>query len=593
MTTDDVPDRPYRRMVAPGRNHDRSIVFSAPPAERPVRPPSPVRGHLAVAGIGVSDGERIVLRDLSFELTPGSTNYLVGSTAEEQQAMLMLLLGLETPSEGTIHLDGIGLEDMALAERRALLGLAVTDPWIIAGTLAENIAFGLPAVGREQVDHAAELAGIEAFAGRLDHGLDTPLSEEGPELAPAERRLVGLARAIVREPALLLIDQPTKHLDEEARSMVIQAVEQVSEGRTTLIATPRSRLVKRVDRILRIRGGRLVDAAQTHPTSASDTDWVRSRDFRRLGAARSVSAINTGDEFIPGHQAISLVERSAHTETWVAWERDAGRSVQVKLPRRSPATYVALEELTREYRTGELLTHAGLSKPLYAQFALANPYSVYEHLQGPTLADLIVANDGGPDPATILRVGYELARTLSYLHQQGFAHLDLRPEVVVVSPQGTVVTDLKMALRLGDEQVRFYRREQYGVLAAEQLRGSPAAASMDIFALGALLYQAANGVLATDTNSNFGSRRASIATRPPRRRPHGIPAPTANTDDNRLAGAIASIVEQLTASDPKQRPTAEEVNALIRPHLLPTPSTGPSSPSTSGWISSARDQLAS
>lgn len=599
MTIKDVPGRPYRRMVALGRRRDRSIVSSARSAEKPVRPASPIRGHLAVGGVGLVEGKRRILDDLTFELDPGSINYLVDASAEEQSGLLTLLLGLETPAEGTIHLDGVGLDEMSLADRRTMVGLAVADPWMVQGSVAENIGFGHPAVSRSQIESAATLAGVDSFTAGLDDGLDTIVSEEGNELTLVERRLIGLARAVVREPALLLIDRPTKNLDSHAQATTIEAVQRVSEGRTTLIASPRRDLVKEADRILRIRGGNLVGSAQNRSTSASDTDWVRRRAFRRLDSTQSVSAINPEDEFVAGHQAMELIERSAHTETWLAWDRDAGRLVHIKLPRRSPATYVALEELTREFRTGELLTHPGLSRPLYAQFALAQPYSVYEHLQGPTLADLIASPDGRPDSATILRIGYELARTLSYFHQRGFAHLDLRPEIVVISPQGSVITDLKMALRLGDEQVRFYRRDQYGVLAAEQLRGGPAAASMDMFALGALLYQAANGVLATTANSSFGSRRASIESRPPRRRPapRSLTRPSNGLQDHQPIDAsevISAIVERLTASDPEQRPTAEEVNNLLRPYVLPQPKApGATAGSSVTWISSATDRVAS
>lgn len=544
-------------------------------------------------GVGLVEDGRTILDDLSFELAACSTNCLVGSTTEIRSTLFTLILGLETPARGTVHLDGIGVEEMSLPDRRSAVTLAVTDPWLVPGTIAENIAFGYPTVSRDRVEEAASLACLDSFTDELARGLDTALTEEGPELTPAQRRLVGLARAVVRQPALILIDQPATHLDDESESVIDRAVQQVSKGRTTLVAAHRPQLVKRADRILRVRDGRLVESDTRGSTSAPNTDWVNDRAIRRLDSTQSVLAIQIGDEFVPGHQAINLMERSAHTETWLAWDRGAGRSVQVKLPRRSPATFVALEELTREFRTGELLSHPGLGRPLYAQFALARPYSVYEHLQGPTLADLIRGADDRPDPALVLRVGHELCRTLSYIHQRGFAHLDLRPEIVVVSPQGTVVTDLKMALRLGDEQVRFYRRDQYGVLAAEQLRGGPAAASMDIFALGALLYQAANGVLATNANSNFGARRASIESRPPRRRPPGhLPGHVRGGQD--LTVVVASIVEQLTASDPKLRPTAEEAIALIRPHLMPSPaSPGAIEGPATSWISAATGQVAS
>lgn len=595
MTTDDIPGRSSRRMAAPGWKQDHSIGFPAPEAEHPVRPVPLSRGHLEIANVGFVENKRVVLDDLSFELEPGSTGYLVSSTPEERSALLTLLLGLQAPSKGTIRLDGALLADLPPAERRSAVTVALADPWLVAGTIAENIAFGLTALDREQITQAAKLACVDVFTAKLEHGLDTIVSEEAPELSAGQRRLVGLARAVVRQPAVLLVEEPTRDLDAQAETLAIRAVQRVSEGRTTLVAAPRRHLVRQADRIVRLESGRLAAPSADCHTRAPDTDWARSRDLRRLDSAQSVLAIETGHELVDGFRAIGLVDRSPHTETWLAWDMTETQMVNVKLPRRLPTTYVALEELTREFRTSELLSHPGLARPLNAEFGHSRPHAVYEHLEGRTLADLIGTRIDVHDPELVLRIGYELARTLTYIHQQGFAHLDLRPEIVVVSPQGTIITDLKMALRLGDEQVRFYRRDQFGVLAAEQLRGGPAAASMDMFALGALLYQAANGVLATDSSCSFGAERHSIGTRPPRRRPNGQHQLLGAADrGGDLSTAVASVIELLTASDPSQRPTAEETIALIRPYLLPVPlSSGSTVQPKTTWSSATSHQAAS
>lgn len=595
MTTDDISGRPSRRMAVPGWKHDHSIGLPAPEAEHPVRPQPLSRGHLEIVNVGFIENKHVVLDDLSFELEPGSTGYLVSSTPEERSALLTLLLGLQAPSKGTIRLDGIPLLELPPTDRRRAVTVALADPWLVAGTIAENIAFGLTALDREQIERAAKLACVDVFTANLEHGLDSVVSEEAPELSAGQRRLVGLARAVVRQPAVLLVEEPTRDLDAQAETLAIRAVQRVSEGRTTLVAAPRRHLVRHADRIVRLEGGRLAATSRDPHTSAPDTDWARSRDFRRLDSAQSVLAIEAGHELVVGFRAIGLVDRSPHTETWLAWDTSETQMVNVKLPRRLPTTYVALEELTREYRNSELLSHPGLARPLSAEFGQSRPYAVYEHLESRTLADLIGTRIDIPDAELVLRIGYELARTLTSIHQRGFAHLDLRPEIVVVSPQGTIITDLKMALRLGDEQVRFYRRDQFGVLAAEQLRGGPAAASMDMFALGALLYQTANGVLATDSSSSFGAERHSVGSRPPRRRPNGRHQLLGAADrGGDLSAAVASIIELLTASNPSQRPTAEETIALIRPYLLPIPvAPGSTAELTMTWSRATSHRAAS
>ena len=118
-----------------------------------------------------------------------------------------------------------------------------------------------------------------------------------------------------------------------------------------------------------------------------------------------------------------------------------------------------------------------------------------------------------PEPLDVAAIGADLARTLTYLHRLGHAHLDLSPTVVKNTPEGTIIVDLKYALPIGDEQVRFYDLHRRGAIAPEQLRGEPAAAAMDVYALGALLFQAATGQLILHRDSSR-SGEARIASTP-------------------------------------------------------------------------------
>ena len=576
MTTEDLSGRPPRRRAFPGWKAVRSIGATAPsPVDRRRLESSP-RGHLEVAGVGWSDGDDDVLVDLSFELPAGSTAYLSTTTRPERSALLSVLLGVSRPTQGSITLDGRDLGDLPLAERRADVTIALNDPWVVEGTIASNISFGWD-VSRQEIEMAAKLACVDAFAD-----LDACVANDGPELTVGQRRLIGLARAVVRHPAVVLVEEPTTGLDARTETLVIRALQRVSEGRTTVIATPRRHLIRPDDREIRIERGRLV---ATRLEAVPDPEPVEEPVAAPAATqgTESLWAITTGDEVAPGFRAVSLRERSPHTETWLAWDTQGARSVEVKIPRRKPTTHVATDELAREYRTADLLRHPGLAKPLSADFDRARPYAVYEHLEGRTLADVIGTHIDLPDPALVLRIGYDLARTLGYLHQRGYAHLDLRPEIVTTCPEGTIITDLKMAVPLGHEQVRFYRQDQYGVLAAEQLRGAPASAAMDMFALGSLLFQATHGVLATDTSQAFGQDRHKIDSRPPRRRPHGpLPLADPGRQSSDTGRAVEELIERLTASDPDGRPNAVETVALIRPHLL-APGANP----VDDWIRAA------
>lgn len=551
--------------------------------------PLPDRGHIELADVTLVEEDRSLLIDVSVTLEAGSITYVLGPSSEERSALLRILLGVGGPTTGTVRLDGSDLRDLPLADAREQISLALCDPWLTAGSIADNIAFGHPRVEREQIVRAAKLACVTSFTDDWELGLDTKVAEEAPELTVGQRRLVALARAVVRQPAVLLIEELTKELDAQEETLAIKALKRVSRGRTTIVAAHRLHYARRPNRLLRIERGRVVEDPAAPPDApiAPAADWSGDRDSRRLDTDQSAGALTPAARTAPaatgptidGYEPVRLLERSSYTETWLAWHQASAKRVQLKVARRHPVTYAALEELSREYRAAESLRHPGLARPVTADFGGAVPYAVYEYIDGHTLAELIELHGVNLAPDLVLRVGYELARTFTYIHQRGYVHLDLRPEIVTVSPYGTIITDLKMAQAKGATTKRIYRQDQYGVIAAEQLRGRPAANSMDLFSLGAVLYQAANGLLAADWPGTLNSHRRLAAPAPP-----ALGTGEDNTTDSRpgstaglavpaatSARALTHIIERLTSSDPSARPTTEEALGLLRGWVLPSP----------------------
>ncbi|MEM9133262.1 MAG: ATP-binding cassette domain-containing protein [Actinomycetota bacterium] len=551
--------------------------------------PLPDRGHIELADVTLVEEDRSLLIDVSFTLSAGSITYILGPSSEERSALLRILLGVGGPTTGTIRLDGSDLRNLPLADARERISLALCDPWLTAGSIADNIAFGHPRVEREQIVRAAKLACVTSFTDDWELGLDTQVAEQAPELTVGQRRLVALARAVVRQPDVLLIEEPTKGLDAQEETLAIKALKRVSKGRTTVVAAHRLHYARRPNRLLRIERGRVVEDPAAPPDAplAPAADWSGDRDSRRLDTDQPAGALtpvartgpSSNGPSIEGYEPVRLLERSSYTETWLAWHQESAKRVQLKVARRAPVTYAALEELSGEYRSAESLRHPGLARPITADFGGPTPFAVYEYIDGHTLAELIELHGTNLAPDLVLRVGYELARTLTYIHQRGYVHLDLRPEIVAVSPYGTIITDLKMVQAKGATTKRIYRQDQYGVIAAEQLRGRPAANSMDLFALGAVLYQAANGLLAADWPGRLNSHRRLAAPTPPAlgtgsdntttSRPGGtaglaVPAATS-------ARALTHIIERLTTSDPSARPTTDEALSLLRGRVLPSP----------------------
>lgn len=579
----------------------------------PGRLPLPAsRGYVELAEVSLVEDDRRLLVDVSVALETGSTNYVLGPSPEERSALLRLLLGVESPTTGVLRIDGSDLRELPLATARDTIALALSDPWLTSGSIADNIAFGHRGLDREQIVRAAKLACVDSFTDEWELGIDTVVSEEAPELTVGQRRLVALARAVVRQPAVLLIDEPTRGLDAQEETIAIKALRRVARGRTTLVAAHRLHYAGRPDRLLRLERGRLVEDPAAPPDApvAPDAGWPGHRASRRLDASQPVGALTDDPDstertgtgpIVDGFQTVRLLERSSYSETWLAWDESDSNRVQLKLARRrNPVTYAALEELSQEYRTAESLRHPGLPRPITADFGGPNPHAVYEYVNGHTLAALIDFHGPNLPPELVLRVGYELARILSYIHQRGYTHLDLRPEIVMLTPFGTLITDLKMVRPKGAETKRIYRQDQFGVVAAEQLRGRPAAESMDLFALGAVLYQASNGLLAADWPGTLNShRRLTSASGSRPALPHstagtgtghgrdraaaaeeaGGPATDrarATTDASLAAQAtLDDIIERLTTSDPAQRPRAEEALSLLQTRVPPAPVANP------------------
>jgi ATP-binding cassette subfamily B protein len=200
-----------------------------------------------------------VLRDLSFHIEHGETVCMVGPTGAGKSTLLSLLLRLYDPDAGTIELGGVDIRRFGLQSLRERVALVPQDPWMLDGTIAENISFGRTGATDEEIRTAGRLALVDEFASRLPDGYDTPVGESGILLSGGQRRRIALARALVRDASFLLLDEPTSGLDAASEATVIHALRRVSKGRTVLIASHRLKIAERADRVVVLRGGRAVE----------------------------------------------------------------------------------------------------------------------------------------------------------------------------------------------------------------------------------------------------------------------------------------------------------------------------------------------
>jgi subfamily B ATP-binding cassette protein MsbA len=223
---------------------ERSLVWLDLPRypQRPFgsRPFAPLRQGITVEDLTFAypDGHQ-VLRALSFEISAGETLVLVGASGAGKSTLASLLLRKREPTSGFIRFDGIDYWEFSSEEYHRAVAVVEQDPFLFNTSIFENVAYGAPWVTRAQVLEALNKVALSDLLARLPHGLDTVLVERGASLSGGQRQRLAIARAIVRDPQVLILDEPTSALDADTEREVIAAIERASVGRTTVIITHR------------------------------------------------------------------------------------------------------------------------------------------------------------------------------------------------------------------------------------------------------------------------------------------------------------------------------------------------------------------
>ena len=228
--------------------------------ERPdARPLVRARGGIEFRGVTFSyAGDRVVLRDVSFDAPAGSRIGIAGSTGSGKSTLVSLLLRLYDPTAGRILLDGVELRDYRLDDLRRQFGMVLQESVLFATTIAENIAYARPDARPEEIVEAAKLANAHDFIVQFPRGYDTLVGERGMMLSGGERQRISLARAFLRNAPILILDEPTSAVDVRSEALIMEALERLMEGRTTLVVAHRLSTLDGCDLRLEIERGRLV-----------------------------------------------------------------------------------------------------------------------------------------------------------------------------------------------------------------------------------------------------------------------------------------------------------------------------------------------
>lgn len=191
-------------------------------------------------------------------IEPGQRVALLGRVGSGKSTMIKLLLGLYQPQEGVVTIDGTDVRQLDPDALRRNIGVALQEPILLSGTVRENICLDRPGVGDEEMLRASELSGAHSFMGQITNGYDLRLADRGEGLSGGQRQAITLARALVGRPPVLLFDEPTSSMDAQTENMLIEKLQLECAGRTTIVISHRTALLRLVDRIVIVEGGKVI-----------------------------------------------------------------------------------------------------------------------------------------------------------------------------------------------------------------------------------------------------------------------------------------------------------------------------------------------
>ncbi len=201
-----------------------------------------------------------VLRDVSFEAPAGTTTAIVGSSGAGKSTLIGLILTFRTPTQGSIHVDGQDLATVKLRDYRRHLAVVLQDDFLFDGTIAENIAYSRPEASRDEIVEAARLANCDQFVREFPDGYDTVVGERGVKLSGGQKQRVSIARAMLADPRILVLDEATSSLDSESEQLIQEGLQKLRSGRTTFVIAHRLSTIRNADNILVLEEGRIVES---------------------------------------------------------------------------------------------------------------------------------------------------------------------------------------------------------------------------------------------------------------------------------------------------------------------------------------------
>jgi ABC-type multidrug transport system fused ATPase/permease subunit len=259
-----------------------------------------IQGDIVFDHVSFSyDGNRTVLRDVSFQSEPGTVTALVGSSGSGKSTTIGLISAFYVPTEGKILVDGIDLSTVRLDSYRTRLGVVLQESFLFDGTIRENVAFSRPEASEEEILRACRIARVDEFAESFPDRYETIVGERGVKLSGGQRQRISIARAILAEPRILILDEATSSLDSESEQMIQQGLSYLMQGRTTFVIAHRLSTIRRADQILVVEQGEIVERGTHEQLYAAQSRYYDLYTKQHGLEANLFLAPGEGDSAVP------------------------------------------------------------------------------------------------------------------------------------------------------------------------------------------------------------------------------------------------------------------------------------------------------
>jgi ABC-type multidrug transport system fused ATPase/permease subunit len=269
-----------------------------------------VRGDVEFDDVTFEYNEGVpVLKHVSFRAPAGATTALVGSSGSGKSTLISLVMAFNRPQQGRVLVDGNNLQDIKLRDYRSNLGVVLQDNFLFDGTIAENIAYARPHASREDIKHVSRIAHCDEFIETFEKQYDTIVGERGVRLSGGQRQRVSIARAILANPRILILDEATSSLDSESEAMIQDGLRSLREGRTTFVIAHRLSTIQSADQILVLEHGEIVERGTHQELLAKNGRYRQLYDKQyRFEQDRF---INPGEDFTPEPVEVAPVARAS------------------------------------------------------------------------------------------------------------------------------------------------------------------------------------------------------------------------------------------------------------------------------------------